>query len=181
MEGVEGPAGSRSPSPTPYLPHLDRLKLEGDEVLVADQSTYQMLHSLRLQWPALSFDVLRDDLGEERRKFPHSACVVAGTQAAHGHVDADEIYVMRWESLTRTQREEAGSDDDSDDEPLGETRGYGKVVFQDRTFAKFGGRSWTYAFLLSRSPLAGAKSPTRMIMGMKVTWGEEGHGGWIPS
>ena len=33
--------------------------LEEGEVLEPDQSVYQMLHRMNVQWPCLSFDVLR--------------------------------------------------------------------------------------------------------------------------
>ncbi|KAI8452768.1 WD40-repeat-containing domain protein [Phakopsora pachyrhizi] len=76
-----------------------------------------MLHNLSLAWPALSFDVLRDDLGEERRKMPHSACIVAGTQAeARGDVDQDEIMIMKWEGLSKMARDPDYVDEDDDDE-----------------------------------------------------------------
>lgn len=46
----------------PYIPQLGQgaRDLEEDEELVPDLSTYTMLHHARLQWPCLSFDVLRD-------------------------------------------------------------------------------------------------------------------------
>lgn len=47
-----------------YLPGQ---ALEQDEVLEVDQSAYEMLHSMDVQWPCLSFDVLWDRLGEERK------------------------------------------------------------------------------------------------------------------
>ncbi|RUS27457.1 hypothetical protein BC938DRAFT_483226, partial [Jimgerdemannia flammicorona] len=47
-----------------YLPGQP---LATDEVLEADQTAYEMLHSLNVQWPCLSFDVLWDQLGEERK------------------------------------------------------------------------------------------------------------------
>ncbi|KAG0139485.1 hypothetical protein CROQUDRAFT_34349, partial [Cronartium quercuum f. sp. fusiforme G11] len=107
---------SRSPSITAYLPHIHGQTLAEDEELVADPSAYKMLHPLSMAWPALSFDVLRDDLGEERMRMPHSVCVVAGTQAAvTGDVDQDEIMVMRWDGLSR-MRKDPELEDDPDDE-----------------------------------------------------------------
>ncbi|MBW0530125.1 hypothetical protein O181_069840 [Austropuccinia psidii MF-1] len=119
---------SRSPSPTAYLPHLHGSKLAQDEELVVDPTAYKMLHNLSMAWPALSFDVLRDDLGEERSRMPHTACIVAGTQAeASGDVDQDEIMIMKWEGLSRMTKdpdleededeEDEESDDEVDEEP----------------------------------------------------------------
>jgi ribosome assembly protein RRB1 len=38
-----------------------------DEVLIADLSVYEMLHSMNMEWPCLSFDFLHDGLGQDRR------------------------------------------------------------------------------------------------------------------
>jgi ribosome assembly protein RRB1 len=72
-------------------------------------------------WPCLSFDVLRDNLGSDRSKFPHTAWIVAGTQAGDipGQGKAkDEVVVMRLGNLSKTQHDDADSDaeDDDDDE-----------------------------------------------------------------
>ena len=47
-----------------YLPNKP---VDKDHVLVPDMSTYEMLHSMSVQWPFLSFDVIKDQLGDERR------------------------------------------------------------------------------------------------------------------
>jgi hypothetical protein len=44
-------------APEPYLP--TSRPLEKDEILEPDQSVYEMLHRMNVQWPCLSFDVLR--------------------------------------------------------------------------------------------------------------------------
>lgn len=41
-------------------------ELGEDEELVMDASAYEMLHALSMEWPCLSFDVLRDKLPDER-------------------------------------------------------------------------------------------------------------------
>lgn len=46
-----------------YLPGKE---LAEGEVLVADMSTYEMLHPLSVEWPCLSFDILKDNLGASR-------------------------------------------------------------------------------------------------------------------
>lgn len=58
---------------------VDELE-EGDE-LEYDSTAYHMYHSLRPEWPCLSFDVIRDSLGTNRSRFPHTVFAVAGTQA----------------------------------------------------------------------------------------------------
>jgi ribosome assembly protein RRB1 len=47
-----------------YLPGQE---LQKDEVLEADQSAYEMLHSMNVKWPCLSFDILLDNLGDDRK------------------------------------------------------------------------------------------------------------------
>jgi hypothetical protein len=40
---------------------------EGEELEV-DNSTYEMLHRMNVEWPILSFDFMRDGLGQQRTK-----------------------------------------------------------------------------------------------------------------
>jgi ribosome assembly protein RRB1 len=51
------------------------------EPLEMDPSAYKMYHTLSPEWPALSFDFLKDDLGDARQRFPHSLQAAIGTQA----------------------------------------------------------------------------------------------------
>lgn len=78
-----------------YLP--SRNKLAKDEILEPDSSAYHMLHRMNVKWPCLSFDVLTDDLGDERRSFPHTVYMVAGTQAAREK--DNEIMIMKLSGL----------------------------------------------------------------------------------
>ena len=41
-------------------------KMEQDEELVVDNSAYDMLHQMGVEWPCLSFDILSDQLGMQR-------------------------------------------------------------------------------------------------------------------
>lgn len=93
----------RSPSPIPFLPTG---VLAADEYLQPDLSTYPLLHSFIPTWPSLSFDILRDGGGEERRGYPVSCALVAGTQAQDK--TGNEVTVMRWEGLGRTRKEDGG-------------------------------------------------------------------------
>jgi ribosome assembly protein RRB1 len=42
--------------------------LQDGEELEVDNSTYEMLHRLNVEWPILSFDFMRDGLGQQRTK-----------------------------------------------------------------------------------------------------------------
>ena len=56
--------------------------IDSDDELVCDTSAYVTLNEFSLDWPCLSFDIVRDGLGEQRSAFPMTSYVVAGTQAA---------------------------------------------------------------------------------------------------
>ena len=43
-------------------------KLEDIEELEYDPSAYIMYHSMQTEWPCLSFDLLKDDLGDTRQR-----------------------------------------------------------------------------------------------------------------
>ncbi|KAG6381003.1 WD40-repeat-containing domain protein [Boletus reticuloceps] len=77
--------------------------LAKDEILEPDDSVYIMRHSMDVTWSCLSFDILRDSLGDERQRYPATAYVVAGTQAAR--TDQNELSVFKISSLHRTQRD----------------------------------------------------------------------------
>ncbi|KDQ63336.1 hypothetical protein JAAARDRAFT_29356 [Jaapia argillacea MUCL 33604] len=100
------------PAKDVYLPgtHV----LGKDEILEADDSVYEMRHSMNVNWPCLSFDILRDSLGDQRQRYPATAYLVTGTQA--DVAKNNEVAVYKLTSLHRTQKDNADSDDDSDDE-----------------------------------------------------------------
>jgi len=112
-----------APAPPQRQTYLPGVKLGEGEQLVADNSVYLALHSLSYSWPCLSFDVLRDNLGSDRSSFPHTAYIVAGTQAGDipGQGKAkDEVVVMRLGGLAKTQHDGADSDDEDDDNDVDE-------------------------------------------------------------
>jgi len=84
--------------------------------LVIDETAYKMHHALTTEWPSLSFDVVPDEDGRIRTKFPHSLVVVAGSQA--DRVDRNKVTVMKLSDLGPC----AGfkSQKEMDDEILGE-------------------------------------------------------------
>ena len=55
----------------PSRPQVWRPGVDGmdeDEELEYDPTVYDCLHAWSLEWPCLSFDVVRDELGEDRAR-----------------------------------------------------------------------------------------------------------------
>ncbi|VVC96166.1 unnamed protein product [Leptidea sinapis] len=104
--------------PKTYLPGQP---LKDDEHLVCDQSAYLMLHQAQTGAPCLSFDIIQDNLGNDRQQYPMTAYLVAGTQASSAHLN--NILVFKMSNLHQTLKEENddsesddGDDDDDEDE-----------------------------------------------------------------
>lgn len=74
-----------------------------DEVLEPDETAYHMLQRMGVDWPCLSFDILRDNLGDQRQRFPATTYIVAGTQA--DVAKNNKVMVYKMSSLHRTQRD----------------------------------------------------------------------------
>lgn len=83
-----------------YMP--SRRQLAKDEILEPDPSAYHMLHSMNVNWPCLSFDILQDGLGDERRGYPATVYLVTGTQAARPR--DNEVTVMKLSGLQKMQQ-----------------------------------------------------------------------------
>lgn len=97
--------------PNVYLPGQP---LQEGEELICDQSAYVMLHQAQSGAPCLSFDIVKDKLGDNRDQYPLTTYIVAGTQAARTH--ANNVIVMKMSNLHKTGGEEESSDEESDDE-----------------------------------------------------------------
>ncbi|KAF2972115.1 hypothetical protein GQX73_g1413 [Xylaria multiplex] len=99
---------------------VGRNKLEQGQHLAPDLGTYEMLHSLSTPWPCLSFDIVRDGLGDKREKvYPATMYTVAGTQADSSKPKDNQLMVMKFSGLSRQQKD-GDSDSDSDSDGEGE-------------------------------------------------------------
>lgn len=88
---------------------------DADQELEFDPSAYDCLHAMRLEWPCLSFDVLRDSLGAPRDQWPHTMFLAAGTQASSAK--ANTVAIMRLTSVSKTHKpaKTAEAEDDESD------------------------------------------------------------------
>ena len=95
--------------------------LQPGQSLTPDPSTYEMLHTLSTPWPCLSFDVVRDNLGNNRKQYPRTLYAVAGTQAETSRSRENELMILKLSRLSKMDRgNETDSESDSDsgdDEP----------------------------------------------------------------
>ena len=97
-----------------FIPGRD--KLQNGESLQPDTSAYEMLHTFSTTWPCLSFDVVRDGLGDGRKSYPATVYAVAGTQAESRRAKDNELLVVKLSGLSRTERPDQEMDSDKDDD-----------------------------------------------------------------
>ena len=88
-------------APNVFIPGVHTLGK--DEILEPDDSVYIMRHTMNANWPCLSFDVLRDDEGDQRQRFPATAYIVAGSQA--DVAKKNELSVFKMTQLHKTQKD----------------------------------------------------------------------------
>ena len=103
--------------------------LEEGEELVYEPSAYDMLHRLNSEWPCLSFDILRDTLGPNRTRFPHTMYLAAGTQADKSN--HNKISIMKLSKLRRTKHDRREDKDENEPESDSELIGDDEDVGDD--------------------------------------------------
>ncbi|KAF6264703.1 WD40-repeat-containing domain protein [Scenedesmus sp. NREL 46B-D3] len=111
-------AGPSTGIPQVWRPGID--PLAEDEELDYDPTAYDCLHKFALEWPCLSFDIVRDELGGPRSTFPHTVFMLAGTQASSAR--QNHLAVLKLSELGQGRhgkkqagRKEAGDESDDDD------------------------------------------------------------------
>lgn len=104
---------------------VGRSKLEPGQTLAPDLTTYEMLHNLSTPWPCLSFDIVKDGLGDARKAYPATMYTVAGTQAESAKAADNQIMVMKFSGLSKMDRgdeSDSDGDDDEDSDPILESK-----------------------------------------------------------
>lgn len=87
--------------------------LPGD-VLEYDSSAYEMFHSLKVEWPCLSFDIMTDKLGVNRSEFPHTMYLATGTQA--NTMSNNQLMILKLSNLCRTTKDEEDETEEEEEE-----------------------------------------------------------------
>ena len=103
----EPEAEPETPNRQTWRPGVDKLP-EG-EVLEYDPSAYVMYHSLKTEWPCLSFDIIRDNLGDNRQRFPLSMYMVIGSQA--DRADRNKLTVAKMSDLHKIHQQHDSEDE----------------------------------------------------------------------
>ncbi|XP_077973046.1 glutamate-rich WD repeat-containing protein 1-like [Styela clava] len=93
-----------------YLPGES---INEDEQLVHDETSYVVYHEAQTGSPCLSFDIIQDELGDNRNGFPITSYVVCGTQSTQR---PNHVIVMKMSNMHRTKERQDEEDSDSSDD-----------------------------------------------------------------
>lgn len=111
---VDTTGAATTSGPSAFI--VGRSKLEPGQTLAPDPSTYHMLHNLSTPWPCLSFDILRDSLGDNRSVYPATMYTVSGTQADTSRASENALLVLKFAGLSKMEGGDEGSDDEDDED-----------------------------------------------------------------
>ncbi|KAH3863812.1 hypothetical protein DPMN_026812 [Dreissena polymorpha] len=93
----------------PAKTYLPGEPLEEGEELVCDESAYVLYHQAQTGAPCLSFDVIPDNLGENREKYPLTCFIAAGTQSQRGK--SNHVIVMKMSNLNKNSKASTKNED----------------------------------------------------------------------
>lgn len=155
-EADEKAAGAMDVDQDTFIP--GRHKLEAGQTLAPDLSTYEMLHTLEPTWPCLSFDFVKDNLGDHRTSYPATVYAVGGTQAASDRAKENQIMVMKLSGLPRNDK--AANIDSDDDEDEDEDEEFSDPILETKSIPL---KSTTNRIRAHQSPQASASTPPTTI------------------
>jgi ribosome assembly protein RRB1 len=98
-------------------------QLDATEKLEFANRAYDSFFQMRSEFPCLSFDVIRDNDGAARTKYPLALTVAVGSQASESN--ANQLYIIRVRNLLRT-RHDQGEEDDSEEDVFGDNESSGE-------------------------------------------------------
>eukprot|EP00112_Aurelia_sp_Birch-Aquarium-sp1_P001204 Seg1123.6 transcript_id=Seg1123.6/GoldUCD/mRNA.D3Y31 product="Glutamate-rich WD repeat-containing protein 1" protein_id=Seg1123.6/GoldUCD/D3Y31 len=84
--------------------------LEEDQELEFDKSAYEMYHEAQTGAPCLSFDLIKDQLGDTRVEYPMTLYMVVGTQAERAH--SNSVMLVKMTDLSKIDQDESDSEDE---------------------------------------------------------------------
>lgn len=101
-------ASAAQQKPRVWRPGVDTL--QEDEILDYDPASYQVYETATMEWPSLSFDILRDpNLSASSIKYPANIFAVCGTQADKSGQNA--VNVLYLENIHESKEQTEDNDD----------------------------------------------------------------------
>jgi ribosome assembly protein RRB1 len=79
---------------------------------------YDSFFQLRTEYPCLSFDIIQDNEGSNRTKYPLTMYFVCGSQADERN--KNQLYILKVSNICRTKHDVGSDDESEDDEFIGD-------------------------------------------------------------